>query len=75
MAEIGQNRHALAKLTVSFTDRERARLERVANARGTNLSRLLAEAVIHLAATIELGQQIHYLVPSEQAEQDKPEKK
>lgn len=63
------NTPALPKVNVSLSDRERARLERLARLRGAKYSRVVADAVTHMLASLELGQPINYVVPSEQAEQ------
>lgn len=68
------NRHnssALPKINVSLSERERARLDRLAELRGAKPSRVLADAVTHMLASLELGDAIHYVVPSEQAEHDR----
>lgn len=62
------NTPALPKVNVSLSDRERARLERLARLRGTKYSRVIADAVTHTLASLELGQPINYVVPSEQDE-------
>lgn len=63
---MGDNKGALPKINVSLSDRERARLERLAAMRGTRYSRVLADAVVHMLASIELNESIHYVVPSEE---------
>jgi hypothetical protein len=56
---------------VSLSDRERARLTRLAELRGSKPSRVLADAVTHMLATLELNEPVHYVVPSEQAERER----
>lgn len=70
MGTNGHNTGALPKLNVSMSERERARLERLAGLRGAKPSRVLAEAVIHMLATIEDGEPVRYVVPSERAERE-----
>lgn len=54
------------KLNLSVSPVERARLERLSQMRGgAKLSRVVADAVIHTMASIELHEQVHYVVPSE----------
>ena len=62
------NTPALPKVNVSLSDRERARLERLAQRRGAKYSRVIADAITHMLASLELGQPIHYVVPSEQSQ-------
>lgn len=77
MASTGQNKPVLPRFNVYMSDRGRARLERLARMRSANLSRVVEEAVVHLLATVELGEPVRYIVPSEQHEDegkaDKPE--
>lgn len=61
----GDNRRELPKITVSLTEKERDRLERLAQRWGTKYSRALALAVTHALASLEAGEQIHTVVPSE----------
>jgi metal-responsive CopG/Arc/MetJ family transcriptional regulator len=61
----GHNMDALPKINVSLSDRERARLERLARLRGGKRSRVIADAVTHMLASIEMKEPIHYVVPSE----------
>jgi hypothetical protein len=61
---------ALPRINVSLTDRERDRLERLAARRGAKYSRVLADAVTHMLASLELREPIHVEVPSEQAERE-----
>jgi hypothetical protein len=53
-------------LTVRLTARERARLEQLMARLDTTQSRAVNIAMIHLLATLELGERIHGQVPSEQ---------
>jgi hypothetical protein len=54
-------------MNISLSETERQRLERLASMRGGKYSRAVNDAVIHLLATIESGEPVHYVVPSEQA--------
>lgn len=60
-------RRGLPKINISLSDRERARLDRLVRLRGGKYSRVLADAVTHMLATIELHESVHVVVPSEQA--------
>jgi hypothetical protein len=62
----GENRRDVPKITISLSDAERARLERLAQRWGTKYSRALALAVTHALASLEIGEAIHTVVPSEQ---------
>lgn len=72
MSLLGQNMHALPKVNVSLNDRERARLERLADLRGAKVSRVIADAVTHTLASLELAEPIHVVVPSEERDEGKP---
>ena len=54
------------KITISLGEREYARLQRLAQLRGTKLSRAIADSVTHTLATIELRRPVEVVVPSEQ---------
>jgi hypothetical protein len=71
MSTNGHNMATLPKINVSLSDRERARLTRLAELRGSKPSRVLADAVTHMLATLELNESVHYVVPSEQAERER----
>jgi hypothetical protein len=64
----------LPKLNLSLNERERARLDRLAQIRGTKVNRAVNEAVIHILASIELNEAIHYTVPSEQGQREPEER-
>lgn len=51
-------------MTISLTDQERDRLERLAEAWGVKPSRAIALAVIHAAASLEEGEPIHTVEPT-----------
>lgn len=70
MASTGHNRRDVPRFNVYMSDRGRARLERLARMRSANLSRVVEEAVVHLLATVELGEPVRYIVPSEQREEE-----
>jgi hypothetical protein len=59
------------KINISLSDRERARLVRLTRLRGAKYSRVLADAVVHMLATIELNEPVRVVVPSEQAEAER----
>lgn len=71
MDEKGHNSGALPKMTVSFNDRERERLERLSRRWGMKYSRALALAVTHALASLERDEAIHTAVPSEQEETER----
>lgn len=66
MEEKRHNMGTVPKVNVSLSDRERTRLDRLASMRGSKPSRVIADAVTHMLASIELGEPVHYVVPSEQ---------
>lgn len=60
----------MPRINISLSDRDRTRLERLAGMRGGNMSRAVSEAVIHTLASVELGEGVHYVIPSEQQDID-----
>jgi hypothetical protein len=66
---MAHNTGDLPRINVSLSRAELARLERLKQVRREGrASRVLADAVIHMLASIELQEPIHYTVPSEQEE-------
>lgn len=55
----------MPKMTISISEQERERLERLAERWGVKPSRAIALAVIHAAASLEAGEPIHTIVPKE----------
>ena len=69
MEEKGHNRRDVPKLNLTLSTQERERLQRLARMRGgAKMSRVVADAVVHMLATLELGEAVHYIVPSEQGQ-------
>ena len=64
----------LPKINVSLSERERTRLQRLTQLRGAKSSRVVADAVTHLLASIELQEPIHVVVPSEVEQPPKPDR-
>jgi hypothetical protein len=67
---MGDNMRTLPRINISLSERERSRLERLATRRGAKYSRVLADAVTHMLASLELREPIHVEVPSEQAREE-----
>jgi predicted transcriptional regulator len=53
-------------LTVRLNPRQRARLQRLTNMLDATQAQTVNEALVHLLATLEMGQPVHRFVPSEQ---------
>lgn len=58
----------MPRMNLSLDDQDRARLQRLAELRDRTMSSAVGEAIAHTLATIELGEPIHYAIPSEQPE-------
>ena len=56
------------KISIFLGDREHERLQRLAELRGTKLSRAIADSVTRTLATIELRRPVEVVVRSEQEE-------
>jgi hypothetical protein len=63
--EIKPQNGGLPKINVSLSERERTRLQRLTQLRGAKPSRVVADAVTHMLASIELKEPVHVVVPSE----------
>ena len=55
----------LRRISIRLSDTDRDRLERLAALRGARVSRVVADAVIHMLASVELRDPIHVVPPSE----------
>jgi hypothetical protein len=53
-------------LTVRLNPRQRARLQRLTKMLDATQAQTVHEALVHLLATLEMGQPVHRFVPSEQ---------
>lgn len=53
-------------LTVRLNPRQRARLQRLTRMLDATQAQTVNEALVHLLATLEMGQPVHRFVPSEQ---------
>ncbi len=53
-------------LTVRLNPRQRARLQRLTKMLDATQAQTVNEALVHLLATLEMGQPVHRFVPSEQ---------